>query len=197
MVNARRILDLLKFQCIIVVIQQLKRSSFIITLENEFCPCSATVASRRDESVKSTVERGEIRGGSLPPPSRDNGARKTSAPVAIVPAPGTMGCPYSLPVPELISRLNRGPIVIGYFARHRHVCLRKKKKKAAATFGGTRTYRFQFLTDNWGLFLSSIILYFWWSGIKAPLKLILYNLYKYRGLIQFFLEKYIIGILER
>lgn len=59
----------------------------------------------------------------------------------------------------------------------------KKKKKAVATFGETRTYRFQFPTDNRDLFLSSItrsFLYFRWSGIKAPLKLIPYNLYKYR-----------------
>lgn len=144
---------------------------------------SATVAPRRfpTKAWNRRLKGEKFVGISPLPPSRDNGARKTSAPVAIVPTPGTMGCPYSLPVPELISRLNRGPIVIGYSARHRHVCLRKKKMKAAATFRGTRTYRFQFSTDNRDLFLSRArFLYFRWSGIKAPLKLISCNLYKYR-----------------
>lgn len=40
--------------------------------------------------------------------------------------------------PELISRLNRGPIVIGYSARQRHVSPQKRKE------GELATYRFQF-----------------------------------------------------
>lgn len=137
---------------------------------------SATVAPRRfpTKAWNRRLKGEKFVGISPLPPSRDNGARKTSAPVAIVPTPGTMGCPYSLPVPELISRLNRGPIVIGYSARHRHVCLRKKKMKAAATFRGTRTYRFQFSTDNRDLFLSSIarsLLIYSMKWNKSPSKI--------------------------
>lgn len=146
---------------------------------------SATVAPRRfPTKAWNRRLKGEKFVGTSPlPPSRDNGARKTSAPVAIVPTPGTMGCPYSLPVPELISRLNRGPIVIGYSARHRHVCLRKKKWKQRRRFEKRELIdsNFQRIIETFFFRRSRArFLYFRWSGIKAPLKLISCNLYKYR-----------------
>lgn len=161
-------LNLLKFQGIIVVIQQLKRSFFIVTCE--FCPPPwLPDASRRKREIDGW--KGRNSWGSLlsPPPEITERERRPR----LWPLCQLRG-QWDVPVPELISRLNRGPIVIEYSARHRHVCLRKKKMKAAATFRGTRTYRFQFSTDNRDLFLSSIarsllILSMKWN--KSPSKI--------------------------
>lgn len=159
----------------------MKRSFFIIIFENEFCPCSATVTPRRDESVKSTVERGEIRGGSLPPPEITERERRPRLwPLC---QPGDNGMSLFPPCSRVDIAIESRPNCNWILRQTPTRLPAKKKKKAVATFGETRTYRFQFPTDNRDLFLSSItcsFLYFRWSGIKAPLKLISYNLYKYR-----------------
>lgn len=170
-------LNLLKFQRIIVVIQQLKRSFFIVTCE--FCPPPwLPDASRRKREIDGW--KGRNSWGSLlsPPPEITERERRPR----LWPLCQLRG-QWDVPVPELISRLNRGPIVIGYSARHRHVCLRKKKWKQRRRFEERELIdsNFQRIIETFFFRRSRArFLYCRWSGIKAPLKLISCNLYKYR-----------------
>lgn len=124
-----------------------------------FHRCSSAAVLRGGESVKSTVERGRNSWGDSP---RDNGARKTSAPVAIVPTRGQWGVPIFPKLPRVDIAIESRPNCNWILRQTATRFPAKKKGRRACNLS------IPISTDNRGLSLSSMTRPFLLSSRSWP-----------------------------